>query len=449
MIAGQFGKRAASAPCGRERRRSVRTVAAVPPFQGDVCDALGKPIALTFEYVAGTTVTTAQGTGKADILFDSGAVDDDGVSYVIATDQENASSALGGIGKRFFEGNVAFNATFEANEDIDSFSSKTFIHFFDDATGGLLQSIEYHTSCSQPIQLADVIGNATLVAYEGESGSAAVPPPPPPPVIPPLVDLGSGIIFSTDNPFNPGNIGQDADSPTGPLAQIGDKVTYTYQVSNAGQVALTIEDLVDDNATPGDASDDFTPAPVLKVNGFNVGDANNDGIVDPDEVWYFQVMQIATEPGQHANTAEVTAFDSAGTNVRDDDASNHLVNPLVFEKFVFVPTDLPGQEDVCDIFGKPVALTFEYVPGTTVNTAQNPDKAEILFDSGMVDDDGVSFIIVTDEQNATNALNGGGKRFFEGDVAFDDLFEANEDLDNFGSTTYIHYFDDSDQSSIG
>ena len=38
---------------------------------------------------------------------------------------------------------------------------------------GLLQTIEYHTSCSQPIQLGDVIGNVTLVGYVGEDGSGA------------------------------------------------------------------------------------------------------------------------------------------------------------------------------------------------------------------------------------------------------------------------------------
>jgi hypothetical protein len=40
----------------------------------------------------------------------------------------------------------------------------------------LLQSVEYHTSCSQPIQLGDIIGNATLVGYVGEDGSLQSPP---------------------------------------------------------------------------------------------------------------------------------------------------------------------------------------------------------------------------------------------------------------------------------
>ena len=260
------------------------------PPGGDVCDVLGKPVALTFQYIPGTTVNTAQDSGKAAILFDSGAVDDDGVSFVIVTDQSSAANALSGGGKRFFAGNVAFNELFEANEATADFGSQTYIHFFDDSSGGLLQSITYHTSCSQPIQLGDVIGNATLVAYVGESGSGSL------------------------------------------------------------------------------------------------------------------------EPKEPNKVCEVTKT--------------------------------PGG-DVCDVLGKPVALTFQYIPGTTVNTAQDSGKAAILFDSGAVDDDGVSFVIVTDQSSAANALGGGGKRFFAGNVAFNELFEANEATADFGSQTYIHFFDDS------
>jgi hypothetical protein len=100
------------------------------------------------------------------------------------------------------------------------------IHFFDEASGGLLQSVTYHTSCSQPITLGDVVGNATLVAYDGELGAGQMPP---------AGDSGgsglpdaSGILLVpsiVDDPFDAGNIGDDADSPTGPLAQRGDKLT--------------------------------------------------------------------------------------------------------------------------------------------------------------------------------------------------------------------------------
>ena len=51
--------------------------------------------------------------------------------------------------------------------------------------------------------------------------------------------------------------------------------------------------VTDDNGTPGDTGDDFNPAPVLD-NGFNIGDTNQDGLLDPNEIWLYdsQTMTI-------------------------------------------------------------------------------------------------------------------------------------------------------------
>ncbi len=154
---------------------SQATIITGPYIPGDLCDALlGKPLAIEFQYVYGVSVNTAQDS-KAGIIFNSGLPDDDGTSWIIVTDEGDASSALGGAGSRHFQGNVLFNETFVADEVLDSFGSQVYVHFFDDDTGGsLLQSVFYHTSCSAPIQLGDVIGSATLVAYQGDSGSASI-----------------------------------------------------------------------------------------------------------------------------------------------------------------------------------------------------------------------------------------------------------------------------------
>ena len=333
-----------------------------PPIVGDVCDILGNPVAITFRYVPGDTVDTDQDPGKADIIFDSGTVDADGVSFVVVTDQSDAAKALAGDGKQFFRGDVAIDDTFESNEDTDSFGSNTFVYFFDSQSGSLLQSIQYHTSCSQPIQLGDVIGNAILVGYAGDNGSASLPPPP----TGTDVDLGlDDVFFGVDVPFDPNNIGEDADNPTGPLAQLGDKVTFTYKVTNTGTLDLLIDDIFDDNETPGMPDDDFRPAPVL-VNGFNFGDSNMDNVLNPGEMWYFQAMKRAFVPGQHRNVGKVIANSMLGDMVMDDDPSHHLVNPINLEKLV--REEGPGVTgDVCDVLGDPVELTFSYDPGNTFN----------------------------------------------------------------------------------
>src|SRR5207302_1563795 len=89
------------------------------------------------------------------------------------------------------------------------------------------------------------------------------------------------------------------------LSKIGDSVTYTYTVQNAGSKdspALVNVLLTDDNGTPNDTSDDFTPT-------FTGGDTNGNGKLDVDETWtYSATRQIpigASDP--FVNTAVVHA----------------------------------------------------------------------------------------------------------------------------------------------
>ncbi len=122
------------------------------------------------KYEPSTDVVTGQDSGKAGILTQSG-VDDDGVSFVVVTGEEDAFKALSGDGDQYFRGNVGFGEFFQADNSIDNFGSNTYVHFFDDQNGPVLQTINYHTSCSQPIGIGDVVGNATLVEYFGEDGA--------------------------------------------------------------------------------------------------------------------------------------------------------------------------------------------------------------------------------------------------------------------------------------
>ena len=488
----------------------ITKLVAVQPIasqSGDLCDTLGDPVTLTFGYIPGTTVMTGQDSGKARILF-QGPVDNDGTSFIVVSDEDDASKALSGDGDQYFRGNVDIGDTFAASENFagDNFGSKTFVHFFENQNGELLQSIEYHTSCSQEIRLGDVIGNATLFGYDGKDGSLSIPgpqfvdanqapgpetlvgndvdfryevrntgnspisgvtvtddrldnvtfvegdnnnnnqldvnevwiyeasetaglglqtnkgtatgifggqkfmamdlanytgieTPSSPSVIPPTPNPGNGngIIFEVDDPFDPNNIGEDANSPTGPVAELNDKITFTYRVTNPGSVTFEITSNldgvfgpIDDNKTPDDPTDDFVPAPVLKAKGTNFGDDNANGLVDSGEEWYFQAMEFADEGGQQTNDSKVVAEDSEGNMVMDTDPANYLVNPLNLEKLVAVEQMVEGG-DVCETAGKPESLTFTYLPSLIIDTNQKPGQVQFK-NNPTLDNDGEVYI---------------------------------------------------------
>jgi len=64
--------------------------------------------------------------------------------------------------------------------------------------------------------------------------------------------------------------GQDANTATGPNIAVGGTATFTYVVTNTGTVQLATVVVRDDNGTPGNAADDFSPT-------LQSGDTDSDG----------------------------------------------------------------------------------------------------------------------------------------------------------------------------
>jgi hypothetical protein len=118
--------------------------------------------------------------------------------------------------------------------------------------------------------------------------------------------------------------GQDADSPIGPSVPVGSDVTWTYTVTNLGNVPLRPVVALDDNGTPGDTTDDFSPALVG-------GDTDNDGFLDLNETWTYQATGTA-QAGQYAATATAIGTPVDSNNgpipdanpVTDTDPSHHF-----------------------------------------------------------------------------------------------------------------------------
>ena len=110
--------------------------------------------------------------------------------------------------------------------------------------------------------------------------------------------------------------GQDADSTTGPVLVAGGNATFTYVLTNTGNVALNNIAVIDDNGTPGNIADDF------RLLG-NTGDTNTNGLLDLGETWTYTATRTVVA-GQFSNIAKVTATDSISQLVSDTDPANYF-----------------------------------------------------------------------------------------------------------------------------
>jgi hypothetical protein len=122
--------------------------------------------------------------------------------------------------------------------------------------------------------------------------------------------------------------GDDADAPTGPEVLAGSEVTWTYQVTNTGNVPLA-------NVAVSDSDSTVTPAYVS-------GDANNDGLLDVDETWLYQATGVAVA-GQYANTGTVTANDTLSQQVTDTDLGHYVGRTAAVNIEKYVKTTCGGE----------------------------------------------------------------------------------------------------------
>src|SRR5262249_24286936 len=133
-------------------------------------------------------------------------------------------------------------------------------------------------------------------------------------------------------------------------------VVWTYLVTNTGTVPFAITSLVDDNGTPADKHDDFTPAPVL-VGGFNIGDTDHDGLVGVDETCLFTsagAVSHQAQDGLHRNIATVDVKASGVGSASAQDPAYYLGGPppveIVLKKAVnaanpLAPTTVEDAND--------------------------------------------------------------------------------------------------------
>lgn len=108
----------------------------------------------------------------------------------------------------------------------------------------------------------------------------------------------------------------DADSSPGLVVLTSSQVAFTFIVSNPGAASLSNVVVTDNNQTPSNVSDDFSPLPVLVTfssQQYNVGDLDHDNLLDPSEQWQYKYGPIAVTEGLHTNIATVVGTPVGGS----------------------------------------------------------------------------------------------------------------------------------------
>ena len=127
------------------------------------------------------------------------------------------------------------------------------------------------------------------------------------------------LTFTADIDIEKATNGEDADTATGPVLNVGDPVTWTYVVSNTGGVDLA-------NVVVTDNKLGAITNIILKSGG------DQDNVLEPGEVWTYEANGSAQE-GQYANIGSVTAdavYADGTTQIAgladptDSDASHYL-----------------------------------------------------------------------------------------------------------------------------
>ncbi len=352
------------------------------------------PVTLTFDYTGGgeDATDTYQRWNQYSV---GGDPDDAPVVDIIASSKAKFENVLPEntyysgqvtLGEQFVvavdNAATSYSSTSTSQHTPNLFKPDTYIYILDHATGEVLQSIKYHTSGSEPIVAGDVIGGLTLTGFSFPDGKGAKVGQEPPEI----------------------TYGDDADEGPGMQVFVGDSVTWTYVVSNPGDVPLANVTVADDNATPGDTGDDFEAAPIME-SGFNVGDTNMDGLLDMDETWLFRFWDVVSTEGQFVNTGKAAGYYAA---------RNLWVE---FEDPAHYEVTMPAI-DVAALGQRPRVLVMRYTGDGPDATTHSQDPVHVSV-TGDPNDRAVVRIVAASRADVSDSKT---EIYFDGEVALGDLF---------------------------
>ena len=199
---------------------------------------------------------------------------------------------------------------------------------------------------------------------------------------------------------------------------VGTRVSFEYVITNTGSLPLGNLTVLDDNGTPTDLADDFSPVDFS-------GDTNFSETLDPTETWIFQAESVVLL-GQNTSFARVVGavFDNDGETIVDaplqvaGDASHYQGIPIVVDIDIEKETNgFDADNPTGPVLAVGAIASFTY----TVANSGNVALAEI----SVTDDNGT-------RSNTDDDIN---PIYVSGDHDGDDVLGVDETWRFLGSTT--------------
>jgi len=127
---------------------------------GDFCETYGRPKGLVMTYTGDDCSAThhSQDAGKV-VCSTTGALPS--TAHLVVTD-----SATEGAGHKWFDGMVPVGGEFTldaANDGATSLATNTWVYVYNGQV--LVQKVQFHTSCSQPLLMGDQFGSVRLEGF--------------------------------------------------------------------------------------------------------------------------------------------------------------------------------------------------------------------------------------------------------------------------------------------
>lgn len=382
--------------------RIIGCVGKDEPIPGDCC-AEGKPIVLTMEYTGESCAATSH-LQDADKVSCTGDPMGAPQVFVKAT---NKSNPFDGGAKVWFAGLVDLGAAFDiaaSHAGEDKFSSETHVHVFSADQSTVLQSVEFHTSCSQPLFVGNQFGSMKLIGCIGE-----------------------------DTP-NPNDCCDDGKPVTLTMEYTGDSCAATNHSQDSGKVSCSGDPMgaaqvfvrATDKANPADG-------------GARVWFA---GLVDLGATFDIAASHAGEDKLENETHIHVYSADQT-TLLQSVEFHTSCSQPLLLGnqfgsmKLVGCTSEnTPDPNDCCDA-GKPKVLTLEMTGGSCADSSHGQASGKWSCSGGEVAVPAV-FVVVNDQSDPNDD---GGKVYFAGGVPLGGTFDADASADGFGSNTYAHIFD--------